>query len=274
MSLETTKEKALEALDERLQDLAQIMKRATQDFDYEVAEERLKRWKVRAVKLISERVHPLEGEKLLRKHKDSAASKRPQDHVEATTKMYRGFILTLRENLIKHPEDILSPDIIALTKAKPQKEPAFSPATSSQPEFSRKVFIVYGEDELNALRLEKKLRAGGCLDVALMDTRCDGVSFIEKLENNARSASYTLFVLEPEDFIYGKDKAAPRARANLLFGLGWFCGRFGPLSICLLFNSAVKTPPDLDGLERIVFDNTVLDKIPEIEDKLKIVGLL
>jgi predicted nucleotide-binding protein len=282
-----TGEKALELLDERLQELSRIVKRASFDFDYEAGEERLKRWKSRTVKLISENVHPQEGNKLLKKHLNSATTRRSQENLEDGAKLYRGFLLSLRGELQNHPEDIIAPEIIEAQKkvalqnnSAPDKSEESTEITetisdNSQQIHQQKTFIVFGKDELNSLRLEKLLRGLGNINLKLLNSNVSKDEYlVEKLELEARWDSCALFLFTPEDFTKKTGSKAPLAKPEFIFSLGWFCGKFGFERVSILTKKGAKLPPVLAGLTCIEFEYSVSDAETEIAQKLKELGMI
>ena len=60
MSVEQKAENATKILDERIDSLKEIFNRARGDGDFDAANERIKRWKERAARLIEEHIHPNE----------------------------------------------------------------------------------------------------------------------------------------------------------------------------------------------------------------------
>lgn len=276
-----TGEKALELLDERLQELSSIVKRASFDFDYEAGEERLKRWKSRTVKLISENIHPREGEKLLKKYLNSFTTRRPQENLEDGAKLYRGFLLSLRGELQDHPGDILSPEIIeAQTNASPDQLEEKTEITetvldNSQQIHQQKAFIVFGKDELNSLRLEKVLRGLGNINLELLNSNISkDENLVEKLERQARWDSCALFLFTPEDFTKKTGSKTPLAKPEFIFSLGWFCGKFGFERVCILAKKGAKLPSGLANLTCIEFEHSVSDAETEIDQKLKELGMI
>ncbi len=282
-----TGEKALELLDERLQELSSIVKRASFDFDYEAGEERLKRWKSRTVKLISDNIHPREGEKLLKKYLNSATTRRPQENLEDGAKLYRGFLLSLRGELQDHPEDIIATEIIeAHAKTESQSNPApeqpgdkietaETVSDNSQQIHQQKAFIVFGKDELNSLRLEKVLRGLGNINLELLNSNVSkDEHLVEKLEQEARWDSCALFLFTPEDFTKKIGTKTPLAKPEFIFSLGWFCGKFGFERVCILAKKGAKLPAGLADLTCIEFEYSVSDAETEISQKLKELGMI
>ncbi len=285
-TINITGDKALELLDEQLQELSSIVKRASFDFDYEAGEERLKRWKSRTVKLISENIHPQEGDKLLKKYLSSANTKRPQENLEDGVKLYRGFLLSLRGELQDCPKDVIAPEIIeAQTKIEPQNDPINRPkekteiietvSDNSQQIHQQKTFIVFGKDELNSLRLEKVLRGLGNLNLELLNSNVSkDEHLVERLERDARWDSCALFLFTPEDFTKKNGGKTSLAKPEFIFSLGWFCGKFGFERVCILAKKGAKLPAGLADLTCIEFEYSVSDAETEIAQKLKELGMI
>lgn len=138
------------------------------------------------------------------------------------------------------------------------------------------VFIVHGHDELNLLRLEKLLRDKWDIRiVVLKDKPGKGRTVIEKFEQEAREVGYAFVFLTGEDKItVGEDQFYKQARPNALFELGWFYGRIGRDRVCILFKKGAKIHSDLEGINRIDFEDNVEEKTSEIEAELKAAGLI
>lgn len=263
-------------IDTQLDELSRIMQRASHDFDYEVGEERLRRWKTRTVKLVNDRVNPDEGSKLLKKHTNSNVTKRPQEIVEENVRLYRGFLLKVKDGLTKYPEDILAQELLdkplpEVLNSKPAK--AITGLTRNilvADGETKKVFIVFGRDELNSLRLEKILRERGLSHLELLSTHSDTQEhLIDTLNHVGEKGSSAIFLFTPEDFVRKTGSKIPLARPEFLFGLGWFCCRVGFERVWVLSKKGAKFPPGLANITCIEFENSVADAVEEIEEKIK-----
>jgi len=95
-----------------------------------------------------------------------------------------------------------------------------------------------------------------------------GRTIIQKFEEEAQRAVFALALFTPDDVvnIAGEEYAQPRP--NAIFELGWFFGRLGRESVCILFRRGTRIHSDLDGISRIEFDSSVAEKIGEIEREL------
>ena len=108
----TTPQRAEEAINIILQqekELLIIASSAHTSGDARLGFERLKRWKARTVRLVSENIHPDEGQKLQKKETYSFRTYGiPVENLLEAVNIYLGFLGSLREELEKHPEDVLN----------------------------------------------------------------------------------------------------------------------------------------------------------------------
>ena len=85
-----------------------IAKSAKSSGDARLGFERLGRWKARTVRLLSESIHPNEGQKLQDKQTFSFRTYGdPLDNLLDAVRIYSGFLVSLSEELKNHPEDVL-----------------------------------------------------------------------------------------------------------------------------------------------------------------------
>jgi predicted nucleotide-binding protein len=239
-------------------ELVAIVEGATRSRDFKVADERLDRWKSRAVELIAARINPREAQKLNRKRMMSFSLSDPLRDITSEAKMYDSFLQALEEDLEARPQSILQPPRAV------QAEPVLpEPSTAQQPQ---SVFIIHGRDELNLLRLKELLRERWGLESIVMTGQPGkGRTLIEKFEQEAQTASFALALLTPDDVVKLGESQYAQARPNVVFELGWFYGRLGRDKVCILFREGTTIHSDLDGLSRIQFSESVIEKVSEIE---------
>jgi predicted nucleotide-binding protein len=256
---------AVAMIAEQLAALEKLVHIASSDGDYQSGFERLNRWKSRTAELLDKRVHPNEGERLRSKRKGSFRLGDPIGNLSDQAEMYAGVLKALRDELEKHPSDILSSPVHS-------DEPAKLEAPSVG---SNTVFIVHGHDELNLLRLKEMLRDKWALDPIVLSRKPGkGRTLIEKFEGEAKGASFALALLTPDDFIASDNGEYAQARPNVIFELGWFYGRLGRERVCILLREGTKIHSDLDGISRIVFKDTVEDVASQVESELVAGGVL
>lgn len=254
-------EQAIKFLNQQLDELKEIVNRADSDDDYDGARERLRRWKDRTVLLIAEKININDAEMLKKKRKMSFIMDDPLRNLVDEVDMYRGFILALSEDLMKHP-DIISP----ASKMVATEEKVEVKLDNK----SKAIFIIHGHDELSALKLEKMLRdKWGLEPVILSDEPDGGRTLIEKFENEAQRAIYAFAIFTKDDLISSGGGEYYQARPNTIFELGWFYGRLGRDRVCILFQKGTNVPSDLKGIMRKDFIEKVTEAESEIEKELR-----
>lgn len=118
----------------------------------------------------------------------------------------------------------------------------------------RAVFVVHGQDDAAKESVARYLEKLGLDPVILHEQPSAGRTIIEKFEAHSRVA-YAVVLLTPDDL--GKAKTEPelqpRARQNVIFELGYFCGILGRTKVCVL-HGGVELPTDYSGVVYIPLD--------------------
>ena len=120
------------------------------------------------------------------------------------------------------------------------------------------IFIVHGRDTLRAESVAHTVStATGRKTIILRDQPNEGRVLIEKIERHAAPASYAIIVMTPDDHGSRADETGtrPRARQNVIFEMGYFCGLIGRRNVCVLVRPGVEKPSDMDGVVYITFDD-------------------
>jgi len=107
MSIQEKQEVAIRLIDELMKELTDLVELAKKGRDTDIVFESIRRWKSRAVKLLSKNIHPNEGKKLNDKQKYSFVSGDPLRNLVDEANMYASFFVSLSEELEKYPEDVL-----------------------------------------------------------------------------------------------------------------------------------------------------------------------
>ena len=260
-------EKNIHLLDVQMNELDHIVSTAENDNDFDAAEERLSRWKTRTARLISQHIDPNEGRKLEEKRKNVRSLVDLHSNIVSEAAMYRAFVQALLEEIREHPDALLSTSVVTSTVDSSQG--------TSQPVDSRVVFVVHGHDEGNMLRLEKLIRDRWGLETIILKFEPGkGRTLIEKFEEEADRARFAVVLITPDDLIETQDGVYTQARPNVVFELGWFYGRIGRQRVCILSKSGTKLHSDLDGINRVDFDESVEEAILGIETELSSAGLI
>jgi predicted nucleotide-binding protein len=113
------------------------------------------------------------------------------------------------------------------------------------------VFLVHGHDHGTRETVARFLEKAGSPEVVILDEQPDeGRTLLEKLEDHAHATKYAVVLLTSDDIGRAKDvdREQPRARQNVVFELGWFCGELGRKRVAVLCAPGVERPSDLQGL--------------------------
>jgi predicted nucleotide-binding protein len=119
------------------------------------------------------------------------------------------------------------------------------------------IFIVHGSDTVRARAVAHTVeRATGRQAIILRDQPNRGQTIIEKFEQHAAHASYAVVILTPDDHGARKQESltSPRARQNVIFEMGYFCGMIGRRRICALLSPVLEKPSDIEAIAYIAFD--------------------
>jgi predicted nucleotide-binding protein len=121
------------------------------------------------------------------------------------------------------------------------------------------VFLVHGHDTGMRETVARFLEKNGPddVDVVILEEQADkGRTVLEKLEDHAAASKYAVVLATPDDVGRAKDgEEQPRARQNVIFEFGWFCGLLGREHVAVLHDPGVELPSDLNGLVYIPLDN-------------------
>ena len=102
-------EQKIHIIDVQMNELDHIVTNAENDNDFDAAKERLKRWKTRTVRVLTEQVDPSEGQKLEERRRGIVSyPDNPLRNLSNEADIYRGFLQALKDELKEHP-DSLSP---------------------------------------------------------------------------------------------------------------------------------------------------------------------
>jgi predicted nucleotide-binding protein len=114
-----------------------------------------------------------------------------------------------------------------------------------------RVFVVYGRNEVAKEKVARFLGTLGLEPILLDEQAARGQTLIEKLEANS-STTFAVVLLTADDvgaLSSSVPDVRPRARQNVIFELGFTCGRLGRSRVCALYEDGIELPSDLGGLE-------------------------
>jgi predicted nucleotide-binding protein len=144
---------------------------------------------------------------------------------------------------------------------------------ASRPPATKNVFIIHGQDELNARRLADYLREDEDVNPIVMMAR-PGMSrpLTDKFEDEASRCFFAFALFTADDLVQSASEQYQQARPNVIYETGWFIGRLGKTRVTLLLQSGAEMHTDLQGVSRIHFDQDVREKCQDIRRELKAVG--
>ena len=142
------------------------------------------------------------------------------------------------------------------------------------PPIDNQVFIVHGHNTSILQELRQILRDYNIEPVILKEMPDSGKTLIEKFENYARLSGFAFVIITPDDFVENNGKKYFQGRPNVLFELGWFCGRFGRDRIRILRKKSTEIPSDLSGILTIDFSENLEEVFRKIGKELEDSGII
>lgn len=138
------------------------------------------------------------------------------------------------------------------------------------------VFIIHGRDEAKWRELKDILKSEFRLNPIVLGEQPDAgcKTVIEKFEHYASTCSYAVAVFTPDDEVSAGDDSYLQARPNVIYELGWFCGRLGRSGAMLLLKEGTSLFSDFGGIIQKRFRNNVSEKIVEIRRDLIAAGVM
>ena len=132
----------------------------------------------------------------------------------------------------------------------------------------KKIFVVYGHDEIARTQLEAMLRRWDLEPIILDQQASAGQTIIEKLEEYATDVGYAIILATPDDEGKAKEEHSYKARVrqNVVLELGMFLAKLGRSRVAILWKEATdfEKPSDIQGLIYIPFK----DKVDEVSVSL------
>jgi predicted nucleotide-binding protein len=259
--------RAQDTIAELRAELKEIFERAEHDKDFDSARERIIRWKERAVEALADKVHPREAQRLQQKRKSSFVMGQPLRNLADELRMYDAFLGALSEEIAAQGDRVFEVPVPASI--------GVDDAQAAAPTTSNVVFLIHGHDELNVLRLKELLRDRWNLEAVVLGLKPGkGRTLIEKFEEEAQRAVFALALFTPDDVVNVEGEEYSQPRPNASFELGWFYGRLGRQRVCILFKRGTRIHSDLDGISRIEFGDSILEKVDELERELLDAGIV
>ena len=113
-----------------------------------------------------------------------------------------------------------------------------------------KVFIIHGHNNELKREVQLLLEKQGIEGIILNEKADKGRTIIDKLIEEAATATYAIATLTPDDVVIDSTGIGNimRARQNVLLEVGYFLGKLGKDRVLLLRLSDVEIPSDLNGV--------------------------
>ena len=138
------------------------------------------------------------------------------------------------------------------------------------------VFVIHGRDEAKWRELKDIIQSEFRLNPIVLleqpDAGCRTV--VEKFEHYAQTCSYAIAVFTPDDEVTSGEQTYLQARPNVIYELGWFCGRLGRGNVMLLLKERTSMFSDFGGIIQKRFTRNVVEKVVEIRRDLEASGVL
>lgn len=125
------------------------------------------------------------------------------------------------------------------------------PSEKSEKQYSRRIFIVHGHDGELKNELARFLEKLEFEPIILHEQPDKGETIFSKLRDEMSDVGFAFIILPPDDIgaIASRiEELKARARQNVVFEHGLFCGQLGPSRICAIRKGDVEIPSDLHGV--------------------------
>ena len=138
------------------------------------------------------------------------------------------------------------------------------------------IFVIHGRNEAKWRELKEIIKTEFRLNPVVLieqpDAGCKTV--IEKFEHYAQTCSYAIAVFTPDDEVASEQEVYLQARPNVIYELGWFCGRLGRSGAMLLLKEGTSVFSDFGGIIQKRFTQNISERIVEIKRDLVAAGVL
>lgn len=176
----------------------------------------------------------------------------------------------------KSAENILSVLRAALTRFGRSPELLARKQAEENLRHRESVFVIHGRNEAKWRELKDILKSEFRLNPIVLSEQPDAgcKTVIEKFEHYAQTCSYAIAVFTPDDEVTSVSETYLQARPNVIYELGWFCGRLGRSGAMLLLKEGTSLFSDFGGIIQKRFTKNISEKIIEIRRDLVAAGIL
>jgi len=176
----------------------------------------------------------------------------------------------------KSVENILSIVRAALTRLNRNPEMLVRKKAEENLRHRENVFVIHGRDEAKWRELKDILKSEFRLNPIVLLEQADAGcrTIIEKFEHYAQTCSYAIAVFTPDDEVISGTDSYLQARPNVIYELGWFCGKMGRTGAMLLLKEGTLVFSDFGGIIQKRFAQNISEKIAEMKKDLITAGVL
>ena len=141
----------------------------------------------------------------------------------------------------------------------------------------RRIFVVYGHDDIARTQLEALLRRWDLEPIILDQLASAGSTIIEKLEEYSTNVAFAIVLATPDDIGKAKDESEfkSRVRQNVVLELGMLLAKLGRKRVAILLKEdpEFEKPSDIQGLIYIPFSSSIEDAALNLIRELSRQGL-
>jgi predicted nucleotide-binding protein len=196
--------------------------------------------------------------------------------IQTVNEFYAGTANEFGRPSFKSVENIISVVRAALTRFK--RNPELLDRKKAQENLAHRenIFIIHGRDEAKWRELKEIIRSEFRLNPIILQEQADAgcKTLIEKFEHYAETCSYAIAIFTPDDEVATGDETYLQARPNVIYEIGWFCGRLGRGAAMLLLKERTSLFTDFGGIVQKRFDRNVAERIIEMRKDLVAAGIL
>jgi len=137
------------------------------------------------------------------------------------------------------------------------------------------VFIIHGKDEARWREIKDIIKDDFNLKPIILSEQPDtGATIIEKFEKYAKSCSCAIAIFTPDDEVISDNVKYLQARPNVIYEIGWFCGKLGRDKVILLLKEGTTIFSDFGGIIQKRFKEKIIEKVNEIRKDLEQMNII
>jgi len=227
-------EEAINIVFKQLEELTDIARSARSSASAHLGFEKLNRWKARTIRLLSENIHPNEGQKLKDKPTYSFSTYGiPLENLIHAVSIYSGFLVSLIEELKVHPEDVLdapipSDDEVKTLKAtQPTSKRELKATMSVSPESVLRVvppsvFISHGKESVALRKLKEFIETLGIEPLIVKEQASLDKDLPDKVDLYLNQADFVIILATADDNVRDKQTGTDikQPRQNVIHEIG------------------------------------------------------